>query len=82
MAGNYERMLDYYPLLIESAIDFKIESRKILAKHNGKYLDLILTFVLNKGVAPEINENVETCHLARGYRITKHQNTFICLKDG
>lgn len=68
MAGNYERMLDYYPLLIESAIDFKIESRKILAKHNG--------------VAPEINENVETCHLARGYRITKHQNTFICLKDG
>ena len=31
MAGNYEGMLDYYPLLIESAIDFKIESRKILA---------------------------------------------------
>ena len=41
MAGNYERMLDYYPLLIESAIDFKIESRKILAAHNGKlYLNI------------------------------------------
>jgi hypothetical protein len=37
MAGNFERMLDLYPLLIESAIDFKIESRKILAEHNGKY---------------------------------------------
>ena len=37
MAGNYEKMLDYYPLLIESAIDFKIESRKILAQHNSKY---------------------------------------------
>ena len=36
MSGNYERMLDLYPLLIESAIDFKIESRKILAAHNGK----------------------------------------------
>lgn len=36
MAGNYDKMLDYYPLLIESAIDFKIESRKILAQHNSK----------------------------------------------
>lgn len=36
MKGNYERMLDFYPLLIESAIDFKIESRKILAQHNSK----------------------------------------------
>ena len=36
MAGNCEKMLDYYPLLIESAIDFKIESRKILAQHNSK----------------------------------------------
>ena len=33
-------MLDYYPLLIKSAIDLKIESRKILAKHNGKYFNL------------------------------------------
>lgn len=40
MAGNYEKMLDYYPLLIESAIDFKIESRKILASHNGKCITL------------------------------------------
>ena len=39
MAGNYEKMLDYYPLLIESAIDFKIESRKILAQHNSKYFN-------------------------------------------
>lgn len=30
-------MLEYYPVLIESAIDFKIESRKILAQHNSKY---------------------------------------------
>ena len=36
MKGNYDKMLDYYPLLIESAIEFKIESRKILAAHNGK----------------------------------------------
>ncbi len=43
MSSNYERMLDLYPLLIESAIDFKIESRKILAAHNGKSL---FTFIL------------------------------------
>ena len=44
MAGNYERMLDYYPLLIESAIDFKIESRKILAAHNGKSSSNLVSF--------------------------------------
>ena len=36
MGGNFDKMLDYYPLLIESAIEFKIESRKLLAEHNGK----------------------------------------------
>ena len=36
VAGNYERMLDYYPLLIESAIEFKVESRKIMANYNSK----------------------------------------------
>lgn len=60
MAGNYEKMLDYYPLLIESAIDFKIESRKILASHNGQ--------------EPEIDSSVETCIVASGYRIIKHNN--------
>ena len=40
--GKYEKMLDYYPLLIESAIDFKIESRKILAEHNSKYQPQLL----------------------------------------
>ena len=49
MAGNYEEMLDYYPLLIESAIDFKIESRKILATHNGK-LAVTLSRVVSLGV--------------------------------
>ena len=49
MAGNYEEMLDYYPLLIESAIDFKIESRKILATHNGK-LAVTLSRVVCLGV--------------------------------
>ena len=38
MNQNYDKMLDYYPLLIESAIEFKIESRKLLAEHNGQYL--------------------------------------------
>ena len=36
MAGNYDKMLEYYSVLIESAIDFKIESRKILAANLGK----------------------------------------------
>ena len=43
MGGNFNQMLDYYPLLIESAIEFKIESRKLLAEHNGKSCSLPLT---------------------------------------
>ena len=38
IAGNHSGMLDFYPLLVECAIDFKIESRKVLATHNGKCL--------------------------------------------
>ena len=68
MAGNFERMLDYYPLLIECAIDFKIESRKILAARSGQ--------------EPEITEDVETCTVAEGYTIVKHNNKFFCLKEG
>jgi len=68
MAGNFDRMLDYYPLLIECAIDFKIESRKILAAHNG--------------VEPVIDDGVETCTVASGYRIVKHDNNFYCLREG
>ena len=76
MAGNYERMLDYYPLLIESAIDFKIESRKILAAHNGKLSSnsvscFIMLFV---GVEPEINSDVEKVSVAQGYDIIKYNN--------
>ena len=76
MAGNYERMLDYYPLLIESAIDFKIESRKILAAHNGKCLPNFVSFFISLlvGVEPEITSDVETVSVAQNYCIIKYNN--------
>ena len=40
-------MLEYYPVLIESAIDFKIESRKILAQHNSKYKQINLGIMID-----------------------------------
>jgi len=30
-------MLDYYPSLVESAIEFKMYSRKIIAENKSKY---------------------------------------------
>jgi HPt (histidine-containing phosphotransfer) domain-containing protein len=33
---RYEKMLEYYPSLVEAAIEFKIHSRKIIAKFKGK----------------------------------------------
>ena len=35
MNEEYLKMLDYYPKLVEEAISFKIESRRILALRNG-----------------------------------------------
>ena len=32
---NYDQMLEYYPSLVEAAIEFKVESRKLIAKHKN-----------------------------------------------
>ena len=34
---RYDKMLEYYPSLVEAAIEFKIHSRKIIAKFKGKF---------------------------------------------
>ncbi len=35
MKSNFEAMVDFYPLVVETAIEFKIYSRIILAQKNG-----------------------------------------------
>ena len=44
---NYDRMIEWYPLLIEFAIDFKIESKRLCAAYYGNYqsFDLQLLFL-------------------------------------
>ena len=34
---RFEKMLEYYPSLVEAAIEFKVHSRKIIAKFKGKF---------------------------------------------
>jgi HPt (histidine-containing phosphotransfer) domain-containing protein len=34
---NYEKMLEYYPSLVEAAIEFKVHSRKLMAQNRGKF---------------------------------------------
>ena len=75
-------MLDYYPLLIECAIDFKIESRKILAAHTSKYFNFFLTKTHFIDTELVIDASVETCTVASSYSIVKHENRFYCLKTG
>ena len=87
MANNYEAMLFYYPLLIESAIEFKIESRRILAQKNGNFLtskvyEFRFNFYVFLGEEPLITSDVETCVVAKGYSIAKHKGKFYCLKAG
>lgn len=35
--NRYKDMLEYYPLLVEAAIEFRKHSREINAKHTGKF---------------------------------------------
>ena len=41
-----------------------------------------LSFELLLGVEPVIDSSVETCTVASGYTIVKHENNFYCLKQG
>ena len=34
---RYQEMLEYYPLLVEAAIEFRVFSRQINAENNGKF---------------------------------------------
>ena len=34
---RYDKMLEYYPSLIEATVEFKVHSRILLAKHKGKF---------------------------------------------
>lgn len=39
--GNYEKMLEYYPSLIEASIEFKVYHRKLIAQNNGESYKLL-----------------------------------------
>jgi HPt (histidine-containing phosphotransfer) domain-containing protein len=36
---NFEKMIEYYPSLVESAIEFKTHHRKLIAQNNGEGYD-------------------------------------------
>ena len=55
MAGNYENMLDYYPMLIEASVEFRAAYRKLLAENEGRPYNP--------------NRNPTTIPLAQGYRL-------------
>ncbi len=36
MQNNYQAMVDFYPLVVETAVEFKVYSRMVLARQNRK----------------------------------------------
>lgn len=84
-------MIRYYPLLIESAIEFKIEARRILSERDSKCSSLdfsppasvVLTrLVPSTGDFPMATESVDKCAIASGFKIVNHDNKYYCLRDG
>jgi hypothetical protein len=35
VAEHFDKMLEYYPTLVEAAIEFKLYSKKLIAENNG-----------------------------------------------
>jgi len=54
---NYDKMIEIYPRLVESVVEFRVFHRKVIAER--------------KGETYEINPEHETCPLAKGYQIVK-----------
>lgn len=40
LKGEYDKMMDYYPTLIESVITFRIYMRQVLAKKEGSVYEI------------------------------------------
>ena len=60
-------MMEYYPTLIEAAIEFRVFSRKIIAEYKGINLKITITI----GQVYEINPEHESVPMAEGYRVEK-----------
>ena len=78
--SNYDKMLAYYPSLVEAALDFKVYSRKIIAEHKCKPKPMLIhveeAFDENK-LPPDVFE----CPLANGYTIVRSNSKFYCLRQ-
>ena len=51
--NRYDKMLEYYPSLVEAAIEFKVYSRQIISKYKSKskFLCIINLYVLQRRTA-------------------------------
>jgi len=76
-------MIDYYPLLVETCIEFKRFSRKYLADKKGK-VNIPGVKNLLIGCAYEDRKSARTTELAKGYvlELNPAEDKFYCLKDG
>lgn len=68
MEGEVQKMMDLYPKLIESIVEYRVYHRKILAE--------------KKGQSYKINPEHETCPVAKGYKIIKEADyKYRCEKE-
>eukprot|EP00347_Sterkiella_histriomuscorum_P005824 403355130 len=63
--SDFDQMVEIYPLIVESAIEVKVESRHVMARRQNK--QAIIT------------PQVETTDIAEGYRIVKQDGQYFCL---
>lgn len=65
LAENYDKMVQYYPTLIEQVIQFRLYSRQAIAEFHKKQ--------------PEIPEGIEKIAIADKYKVVSFEGQFYCL---
>lgn len=68
MGERYQQMMEYYPTLVEAAVEFRVYSRKLLAENNSKISWNDESLVDSNYV---INPEHETIPLSKGWRVEK-----------
>lgn len=76
-------MMEYYPTLIEAAVNFRIVSRQLLAQHESKSIYHFVNgqplFILFTDRTYVIQPEHETIAMARGYKVVKEGGEYYCL---
>ena len=72
-------MVAFYPLIIETAVEFKIEYKKLDASKNSKHIMKFNKYLEKQLIILPEDEKVM---IVQGYRFEKYNGKIYCVREG